>query len=149
MGPRYVLCARMCVHTCARDAHVEVRGQPTRVNSLLPPCRSQKQTRVMGLGCSCLYLLSHLYSPKVGIFDLGPHNSIFLIPNHSLGTVVAMTRSPQSVLSICPLTPQPPAEREVSPFLPRATKEKKEQPKAPRGGVLLAWLRFGTVASAL
>lgn len=42
-----------------------------RVNSLLPPCRSQKQTRVIGLDCSCLYLLNHLNRPEVGVFDLG------------------------------------------------------------------------------
>lgn len=66
-----VVRAHVCTYMCACNVHVEVRGQPTRVNSLLPPCRSQKQTRVIGLGCSCLYLLNHLNSPEVGVFDLG------------------------------------------------------------------------------
>lgn len=50
-----------CHSTC-----VETRGQRSedKIFFLLPPCGSQNQTQVIGLGGQCLYLLSHLLALK-------------------------------------------------------------------------------------
>lgn len=44
--------------------HLEVRGQPSGVNSLLPPCGSKDQTQITRPGSKSLYLLSHLTNHK-------------------------------------------------------------------------------------
>lgn len=63
-------CACMYVHVCMQCT---CGGERATYESQFSPSTMQvpEQTQVIGLGCSCLYLLNHPNSPEVGVFDLG------------------------------------------------------------------------------